>query len=619
MYTQSTRERGRETRSAGRWRAATTGSLLGLLASVLVVLGPPAPAQASTLASACPADRVPATAFTDTVGSVHRAAIDCAAWWGVTQGRTATTFVPNRAVTRGQVAAMLDRLLRSTGVGAGSVGSAGFTDTRGHTFEAEIDRLAALGIVRGTSATTFEPDRSVTRAQMASLLARLFELGYQAPLPAGSVPFVDVHPDDVHHDAIGRLVASGITRGTSATTYDPTGPVQRAQMASFVMRSTSRLVDGGQARLPTTRPRADDPFVSATRGAWVHLFDGTLKTRTSIRRMVAELDAADVNLIVAQVIRRHDAYYDSQVLPPTPDPTLESGLDVLDELLTAAHARGIEVHAWFSVAPAWHRVYEEIGATPSDLGAPVAWRTYDYDGRRSTYLDPALPEVQDHVAAVVGELAADYPVDGIHLDYVRYESNRHGYHPDALARYRAETGTTGTPSPTDAEWSNWRRGETRRVITRARSAIAAAGSDAELSAAVISWGDGPRPADRSGFLSTRTYTQALQDWEAWTRRGDIDVAMPMNYFREHDVEQAAWYRQWLRFERWLTGANDARVVPGVGGYLNTPGAVLEQVRQAMAHGDGVLIYSVQQPTSDGSRWIWSRLADTRWNYPPARP
>jgi uncharacterized lipoprotein YddW (UPF0748 family) len=594
-------------------------ALLVAIATAALLLPPAAPAQASPLASACPSSSVPATAFTDTVGSVHRAAVDCAAWWGVTEGRTATTFVPGRAVTRGQVAAMLDRLLRSTGVEGGSVPSAGFTDTRGHLFEAEIDRLAAMGIIRGTTATTYEPNRSVTRAQMASLLTRLFERGYQAPLPAGSVPFADVHPADVHYDAIGRLVASGITRGTSATTYDPTGPVQRAQMASFVMRSTSRLVDQGDARLPTRRPAANDPFVSATRGAWVHLFDGTLKTRSSIRRMVAEMDAADVNLIVAQVIRRHDAYYDSRVLPRTPDPTLESGLDVLDELLTAAHARGIEVHAWFSVAPAWHRVYEEIGASPSDLGAPVAWRTFTVDGQRSTYLDPGLPAVQDHVAAVVGELAANYPVDGIHLDYVRYESNRHGYHPDALARYRAATGTTGTPSPTDPAWASWRRGETRRVIQRARAAITAAGSDAELSAAVISWGDGPRPANRTGFTSTRTFTQALQDWETWTRAGHIDVAMPMNYFREHDAEQAAWYRQWLAFERWLSGDTRGRVVPGVAGYLNRPGAVLEQVRLAMYHGDGALVYSVQQPTDDGSRAIWRQLSDTRWGYRPARP
>jgi uncharacterized lipoprotein YddW (UPF0748 family) len=613
----------------GRRQRAATMVVVVLLAALVGVVPTPSqrPAQAGTVGSGCPSALVPATAFTDTVGSVHRAAIDCAQWWGVVRGRTVTEYAVGRPVTRAQTAAMIARLLSTTGVDVGAVPSAGFTDTDGHLFEAEIDLLAALGIVRGVTSTRFEPDSSLTRAQMASVLVRMFDRAYGIALPTGPLPFTDVAPTSVHADAIARLVAAGITVGTSPTTYAPSGVVRRGQMASFVMRSTSRLVEAGRARLPTARPRPGDPFASRTRGAWVHLFDGTLKTRTSIRRMVTELADADVNLINVQVARRHDAYYRSSVLPATADPTLETGLDVLAEVLSAAHARGIEVHAWISVAPTWHPVYDSLpapaGWLPVEHGvtAPVAdrWVTRTFDGVWSTYLDPALPEVQDHVAAVAGELAARYPVDGIHLDYVRYESNRHGYHPRALALFAADTGVTGTPAPTDPTWSNWRRGQTRRVITRARAAVVAVAPDVDVSAAVISWGDGPRPPEREGFLSTRAYTDVLQDWEAWTRRGDVDAAMPMNYFRAHVPEQAAWYAQWLRFERWLAANNESRVVPGVAGYLNRPGAVVEQVTAAMHAADGALVYSVQQPTDDGSRGVWTTLSDTRWGYPPAAP
>ena len=83
--------------------------------------------------------------------------------------------------------------------------------------------------------------------------------------------------------------------------------------------------------------------------------------------------------------------------------------------------------------------------------APAAeadrWVTRTIDGTWDTYLDPGLPEIREYLAAIVGEIAAEYPVDGIHLDYVRYPSNWHGYHPRALARYRAETGATGIPDP----------------------------------------------------------------------------------------------------------------------------------------------------------------------------
>jgi uncharacterized lipoprotein YddW (UPF0748 family) len=608
-----------------------TTATLAILLMVLAVGGGPfhdiAPAEAGTTGVACPATMVPATPFTDTLGSVHRAAVDCALWWGVAQGRTETAFVMHRDVKRGQAAAMIARLLERTGVETGDVPSAGFVDTVDHLFEQQIDLLASLGIVKGVTERAYDPEGPLTRAQMASVVARMFELGYADPLPAGPLPFIDVAPGSVHADAIARLVTAGIVVGTSPTTYSPGSTVRRDQMASFMVRSISRLVEQSLATLPTERPAPGDPFASRTRGAWVHLFDGTLKTTTSIRRMVAELAAADVNLINVQVARRHDAYYRSSVLPATEDPTLEPGLDVLAEVLAAAHARGIEVHAWIAVAPTWHPVYDSLpapaGWLPVEHGitASVAdrWVTRTVDGVWSTYLDPALPEVQDHVAAVAGELAARYAVDGIHLDYVRYESNRHGYHPRALALYAAETGRTAVPSPTDATWMTWRRDQTRRVVTRAREAVAAAPRDVEVSAAVISWGDGPRPPDRTGFVLTRSYTDVLQDWETWTRRGDVDVAMPMNYFRQHVPEQAAWYVQWLRFERWLAAESGSRVVPGVAGYLNRPDAVVQQVTAAMHAADGALVYSVQQPTDDGSRAIWTTLSDTRWGYPPATP
>jgi uncharacterized lipoprotein YddW (UPF0748 family) len=598
---------------------------LGVLLLVVFVLGvvPPSPGLADTRAAACPAGQVPATAFADTVRSTHRAAIDCAAWWGIVAGRDATTFAPGSSVTRGQVAAMVARLLRRTGVAPPAAPAAGFADTVGHRFEADIDLLVALDVLRGFSATEFGPDRPITRAQLASVLARTFANAYAAPLPPGSVPFVDVAPDDVHRGAIGQLVAAGIAAGVTPTTFEPGRSVNRAQTATFTMRSVARLVGLGTATRPTTRPSAGDAYARRERAAWVHLFDGSLKSRSRIQALVDELAAADVTMIVAQVVRRHDAYYVSSVLPRTPDPGVARDFDVLATLLEVAHARGLEVHAWFSVAPTWHSAYANLTPPPgwvhTEHGptAPVAqrWVTRTVDGTWSEYLDPGLRAVQDHVVAVVRELAVRYPVDGIHLDYVRYESNRHGYHPDALARFRSETGATGTPAPDDATWSAWRRTQTRTVVQRARAAIAASGREVDLSAAVISWGSGPRTPDRDGFRTTLAYTTTLQDWDQWARAGDVDLVLPMNYFRAQDPDQAVWFRRWTDYERSLAATVDTRVVPGVAGYLNQPADVLAQIERAM-RADGAAVYSVQQPTLDGSRTVWSHLADQRWRYPP---
>jgi uncharacterized lipoprotein YddW (UPF0748 family) len=604
-------------------------------ASVLVValvgtVGPPdatAPAAAATGSGACASHLVPATRFTDTLGSVHRAAIDCAVWWGLAQGRTATRFAPGADVTRGQTAAMVARLLRTTGHAPAEVPSGGFTDTDGHIFEADIDLLASLEIVNGVSPSRFAPDRPVTRAQMASFLARTFELGYRSPLPTGPMPFTDVGADDTHRDAIARLVAAGIATGTTATTFAPSAHVQRAQMASFVTRSANVLLTRGLAQRPTTRPGANDAYASRMRGAWVHLFDGTLKTSTNVRALVDELAAADANVVLAQVARRHDAYYVSDVLPRTPDPSVAPGFDVLAELIDAAHARGIEVHAWYGVAPTYHSVYDDLRSswpagwmhTAHGVAAPVAdrWVTRTAAGVWSDYLDPGVPEVQRHVAAVVGELARDYDVDGIHLDYVRYSSADVGYNPKALAAFRAERNRTDTPAPSDVEWTDWRRLQTQRIVRHAKNAIEATGKDIPLSAAVITWGDGPSTPDRAGFRRTFSYTRVLQDWDAWVRHGYIDAVMPMNYYRAHDATQARQFASWLAYERALARDVAAQIVPGPAGYLNHPANVMTQTRTAMA-ADGAMIYSYQQPTLDGSRAVWRQLAATRWGYAPTR-
>ena len=373
---------------------------------------------------------------------------------------------------------------------------------------------------------------------------------------------------------------------------------------------------------PTPQPLTPEDFLE--RAAWVHLFDDALKTREGIRRVVAELAGAEATAIVAEVVRRQDAYYDSEVLAPTADPALEPGLDVLAVLVEEAHAAGLEVHAWIPVAPTWHESYVGLPAPDGwltaehGLNAPEAdrWVTRTFDGTWDTYLDPGLPEVRAHAAAVAGEIAAGYDVDGIHLDYVRYASERHGYHPRALARYQQETGATGTPAPDDPAWSDWRRDQVTELARAAAAAVDASGSPAMLSVAVISWGEGPGGPTTSSFAETRAYTEALQDWAAWAETGLVDVIMPMNYFREAKPDQAAWLRTWLVYQEQLAARTGTRIVPGIAGYLNSPSDALTQVGLAMASSGAAAMYSYQGSTSDPAFPLWADLAATGWGTTP---
>lgn len=214
---------------------------------------------------------------------------------------------------------------------------------------------------------------------------------------------------------------------------------------------------------------------------WVPLFDSALKSQAGVDRVLDDAASSGVNAVFVQVVRRHDAYYGSQALPRTPDPALAPGFDVLAAAVNGGHARGIQIHAWITVATAWHESYRGLdlpaGHVIGDHGPDASdpWMTVSRSGVQSReYFDIGLPELHDHVAGMVRDIALRSAVDGVHLDYVRYDGPQWGYHPRALQRFAAETGHRGVPAAGDRVWADWRRAQSRAIVERARAALAGA-------------------------------------------------------------------------------------------------------------------------------------------------
>ena len=90
------------------------------------------------------------------------------------------------------------------------------------------------GITNGTSATTFSPDTSCTRAQAVTFLWRA--AGTPEPKTT-ECQFTDVNMDDYYGKAVLWAVENGITNGTSATTFSPNAVCTRAQIVTFLWRS----------------------------------------------------------------------------------------------------------------------------------------------------------------------------------------------------------------------------------------------------------------------------------------------------------------------------------------------------------------------------------------------
>ena len=94
-----------------------------------------------------------------------------------------------------------------------------------------INRVRAADITTGCAPSKYCPNDDVSRGQMASFLARAFEL------PATSTDYFTDDNGTTHEGNINRVAAAGITSGCTATTYCPKADVTRGQMAAFLRRA----------------------------------------------------------------------------------------------------------------------------------------------------------------------------------------------------------------------------------------------------------------------------------------------------------------------------------------------------------------------------------------------
>ena len=201
--------------------------------------------------SACPPGIAPPAGFTDT----NSTDVDCIRYYGITNGTTATTYSPYDTVTRWQMALFLTRMAAPAGVTLGSGADQGFVDITGKSSEIQtaINQIKQLGITVGKTATTFAPDDNVTREEMALFISRFLTNATVGPggnteLGSGSSAPLIIKSNDTDHNftdlgnlalwetqtSVTNLWNLGVTDVQAVTTYEPTVPMTRRSMATFI-------------------------------------------------------------------------------------------------------------------------------------------------------------------------------------------------------------------------------------------------------------------------------------------------------------------------------------------------------------------------------------------------
>ena len=268
------------------------------------------------------------------------------------------------------------------------------------------------------------------------------------------------------------------------------------------------------------------------RAVWVTRYD--FRTGAEVRAVVANCDKLGFNTILFQVRGEGKPLYRSRLEFPVP------GFDALEVACEEAHRRGLTLHAWVNVFPA--------GRSRS---APLAVRYSKWLLRERNdgyvFLDPQRPEVRAHLAAVAEEIVTRYPVDGIHLDYIRYPRNAKGSSAAVTATVR----------------------KIRGVVNEARPGTI-------VSAAILG--------------TAKARASAHQDAESWVREGLVDWVFPMTY-NNNDGEHARQLAD--NYARFSGG----RCLPGVGAYRHRTGD--QTVRQVRMSRGGYAVFGYASLFSRG--------------------
>lgn len=351
--------------------------------------------------------------------------------------------------------------------------------------------------------------------------------------------------------------------------------------------------------------------------------------QTEAKAILDRALALNLNAIVLQVRPAADALYDSPLEPwsaylsgvqgKPPEPNY----DPLEFWINEAHARGLQLHAWFN--PYRARL---PGAKHEPSNSHISKTNPEIVKAYGGYLwmDPGEPDAQDQTLKVFLDVARRYDVDGIHIDDYFYPypvidpadpaKKRELDFPDepSWTRYRAGGGKLGR--------ADWRRSNIDQLIEKTYRSLKAERKSVQFG---ISPFGIPRPGHPPGVKGFDQYARLYADAERWLHEGWCDYYAPQLYWKVDSPGQpfAPLLSYWIRLNAkgrhvW-PGLSVSRVNEGPSGY--DPGEIVRQIELTRSKEDGAagnILFSMK-PLLNNPRGLVDRLQDGPYQAPALVP
>ncbi|MBL9155738.1 MAG: family 10 glycosylhydrolase [Verrucomicrobiales bacterium] len=382
-----------------------------------------------------------------------------------------------------------------------------------------------------------------------------------------------------------------------------------------------RAEEGWRPTPNATTPEVSEP-VREFRGLWiatVYNLDWPSKPGLPVETQQAELreilDGAarlHFNAVVLQVRTMCDAFYDSPLEPWSYYLTGELGKapephwDPLAFAVAEAHARGLELHAWFNPFRAATGTYGPV--MPEDhITRQYPWLVRPVG--RLLWLDPSSEFVRARIVTAVTDVVRRYDIDAVHMDDYFYPYPAKGAEAtfddeDNWTRYRLGAGLDRPEGPLSRE--DWRREIVNGLIRDLSREIHRTKPWVRLGISPFGiW----RPGHPPGIDGMDAYDKIFADSRRWLQEGWVDYLSPQLYWKSGGPQSFTDLFRWWQDENPLgrhlwPGIASSRI--GTGGEADGRGVneIFSQIRQTRD-------YLGKSAGSGQLHWRWEAFASNR--------
>ena len=258
--------------------------------------------------------------------------------------------------------------------------------------------------------------------------------------------------------------------------------------------------------------------------------------KQQLETIIDRLKAGGINTVLVQTRIRATTLYPSAIEPwdacLTGTGGRHPGYDPLQFCIDLCHQRGMECHAWVVTIPVGK--WAKAGCQQLRKRQPKLVKRIGDEG----FMDPEQTATADYLARICGEIAHNYDIDGIHLDYIRYPER--WKLKGVAARQKGRQHITA-------------------IVRKIAETVRAEKPWVKLSCSPIGKYD-DLTRYRSGGWNART--AVCQDAQAWLRDGLMDMLLPMMYFQGNNFYPFAI--------DWQEQSHGRIVAPGLGIYFLDP-------------------------------------------------